>query len=124
MSRTPTILIACTDLFFATRIQSTAQQLGATWSMATWPLPAWGEGTAPDLAIVDLDGTRLPADDLIRELRGRSHDLPIVAFVQHDRVEAIRGAREAGASQVLSRGGFSQKLPDLVGAVRRDTMGG
>jgi DNA-binding NarL/FixJ family response regulator len=124
MSRAPTLLIACTDLFFASRIQSTAQQLGATWTAATWPLAPWGEETTPDLAIVDLDGKQLPAEDVIRELRSRSEELPIVAFVQHDRVDAIRMAREAGASRVYSRGAFSQKLPDLVGGIRRDTMGG
>lgn len=116
-----TILLGCADLFFASRIETTARQLG----FRVERLPAAPTDDAPPssvLAIVDLDDRGEPLA-WIRRLRAQGEGYPIVAFVRHDESERIRQGREAGASRILSRGAFSQKLPDLLQAAAGDSMG-
>ncbi len=117
----PTLFLGCADLFFATRIETTARKLGYRLER----LPAEPHEISPppfSLAILDLDGK---GDVLgwIRRFRAQGEAYPVYAFVRHDEVEKIRAAREAGASQVFARGAFSQKLPDLLKREGGDTMG-
>lgn len=105
------ILLACTDLFFSSRIESTARQLGADVRRLDAP-PASVDAA---LLIVDLDCMRPEPMEVIRAVRSLAPDLEIVAFVRHDQAERIRAAREAGASLVLARGAFSERLPRLIG---------
>ncbi|HEY0838578.1 MAG TPA: hypothetical protein VGD74_00190 [Vulgatibacter sp.] len=107
------ILLACTDLFFASKVRETARHAGA----AILPdIAAWPPDEEPQLAIVDLDATSFDPLQLVRDLRGRLGErVSIVAFVRHDKVELVKSAREAGADKVLSRGAFSERLPSLLG---------
>jgi len=116
----PLLLLACRDLFFASRIETVARKLG--WGVERLPdHPPRNSAERPALAIVDLDGAGDPIA-WVRELRGSSEELAVVGFVRHDEAERIRAAREAGASLVLSRGAFTQKLPGLLEGAVGDTM--
>jgi DNA-binding NarL/FixJ family response regulator len=116
----PLLVLACRDLFFASRIETVARKLG--WGAERLPdRPPRNSAEQPNLAIVDLDGGDDPIA-WVRELRRGGEELTIVAFVRHDEAERIRAAREAGASQVLSRGAFTQKLPGLLERAVGDTM--
>lgn len=122
MSAAPDILLCGIDLFFGARIETTARALGLTVSRL--PERPGGEPLLDAaLAIVDLDGKGDPLG-WVRALRAHQQDLPIVAYVRHDASERIREGREAGASRILSRGAFSEKLPELLREARRDTMEG
>lgn len=103
------VLVSCSDLIFASKISVTVRALGGE-------IVSFGDegGRTPALAIVDLDDVRSDAVSIVRELRERSGELPILAFVRHDRSDRIQAAREAGATRVLSRGAFSERLPTLV----------
>lgn len=118
MSAAPTLFLGCADLFFATRIETTARKLGFRIER----LPAQPVELTPpagSLAIVDLDG----AGDPLGWIRRFPEGVSVVAFVRHDEADKIRAAREAGASRVLSRGAFSQKLPALLKEASGDSMG-
>lgn len=107
------ILLACTDLFFASKVRETTRHAGASIvpDLASWP-----PGEEPELAIVDLDATAFDPLLLVRDLRARLGErVSIVAFVRHDRVDLVKGARAAGADKVLARGAFSERLPSLLG---------
>lgn len=111
MSEIPEVVhLACRDLFFATKIEATVRQLG----MSLVRVETAGDLEDASLLIVDLDAPVAGPIALIREARERSASLRIVAFVRHDRSERIREAREAGVTQVLSRGAFSERLPALI----------
>lgn len=117
----PLLLLGCRDFLFATRIETVARQLG--WRVERLDAsPPRTSSEAPGIAVVDLDGEGDPLA-WVRELRQSFPDLPLIAFSRHDRVEAIRAAREAGATQVLARGAFTQKLPELLRRPTGDTMG-
>jgi hypothetical protein len=74
--------------------------------------------------IVDLEAPE--AIDLIRAARGLSTTPPrpdapasrepvrILAFGPHVAVDRFEAAREAGADEVLARGAFDRRLPDLL----------
>jgi len=115
----PLLFLACRDLFFVARIETTARQLG--WRVERLAeRPPRTSAEPPALAVVDLEG---PGVACIRELRESYPELPVIAFARHDRAEAIRAAREAGATQVFARSAFSQKLPDLLRRPGGATMG-
>ena len=106
------ILLACTDLFFASKVRETARHTGAILIPDLGSAPP---GEEPELAIVDLDATSFDPLQLVRDLRARlGNRVSIVAFVRHDETDLVKGAREAGADRVLSRGAFSERLPSLL----------
>ena len=116
------IVYACADLIFATKVGSTAQQLG---------LPARPTRDAAALqrrldrvddgklnqpvtaAIVDLDKGE-EAIALIEQIKRHDGAIPVVAFGPHVAVELLRKAAERGADHVMTRGAFSNSLPDVL----------
>lgn len=106
------VLLLCSNFLFASKIVETARQLGVELVQVKDELADGADGAAFDRALVDLNHpAALPS---ISSLRGASETLRIVAFVQHDDVESIRAARDAGASEVLARSAFVQRLPSLL----------
>ena len=111
------ILYACTDLFFATRIRSTAETLG----VATRPARD-GEALAERLddarepvhaVMVDLElGEQ--ANALIRQAKSYDAAPVVIAFGSHVAKEVLQAASDAGADHVLPRSAFTAKLPELL----------
>jgi len=104
------------DLFYATRIATTAAALGVELILCA-------EGDAleacrdrsPDLVILDLRATGDPFA-LARALKrdpatGR---VPIVGFYSHVDQESRRAAEAAGVDRALPRSAFTQRLPELL----------
>lgn len=106
------VLLICRDFLFASRILETARQLGVEVAQEKEGVAAGIDGGAFERAIVDL--THPAALSSLGALRASSPDLRITAFVRHDDVDSIRAAREAGASEVLARSAFSERLPTIL----------
>jgi len=113
--KTREVLVAVPDLFFSTRIISTAQQLGVeVVACAPTELAACARRAIPDVAIVDLhavgalDGVRaLRADPVIATVR-------VVGFYSHVD-NALRGAAiEAGVTDPMPRSAFTAKLASIL----------
>ena len=104
------------DLFFATRISATAEQVGVELDL---PAPAAALETIrrAKAALVVLD-LHAPGDPLalVRALRAEpaTRSLRVIGFYSHvDR--ALRAAAlEAGLDEVLPRSAFSRKLAALL----------
>lgn len=106
------VLLLCSDFIFSTKIQATARQVGVSLrSLREGLVEAAKEAS---LVLVDLDAAALSPLEVIRSIRRSSPELAIVCFVRHDHVELIKAAREAGASRVLARNAFSERLPTLL----------
>jgi hypothetical protein len=107
------------DLMFVSRIREAAKASAAdvrTVRNVDGVRAAVRDGAT--LVLLDLDSTRLPWTDALRALASEP-DLAAAAsigFVGHANEAAIRAAREAGCGQVLARGAFVQRLPELLGA--------
>ena len=109
------VLLACTDLFFASRIVETARLAGADLVQAREDLADVAARERPELVLVDLHADALAPTEAIRAIRGAAPKARIVAFVRHEEVERIRAAREAGADEVHARNAFTRRLPALLG---------
>jgi len=117
------ILYHAADLFWATRIKTTADALGIAARPARnlEMLQARLADSPVAALIVDLDAVD-SALVLINRLRGPNatpteRAIRVVAFGPHVAVEAFQAARDAGADRVLPRGAFSNRLPDWLNAL-------
>ena len=111
------VAVLVDDLMFVSRIREAAKASSAdvrTVRNVDGLRAAVKEGAT--LVLLDLDSPRLPWADALRALSSEP-DLAgavSVGFVGHANETAIRTAREAGCTQVLARGAFVQRLPEIL----------
>ena len=109
------VLVACTDLFFSSRILETARQTGATAVQVREAVADAAAREQPDLVLIDLNADALDPVASIAAIRAALPAVRIGGFVRHEEAERIRAAREAGASEVLAGGALRARLPQLLG---------
>jgi len=106
------------DLFFGARIRETARQLGLACETVRDPaaLVDRAAAAAPRIVIVDMSARAGDPAAAVRALRAdaRTRSLFVVGYLFDAHEDLIREARAAGCDKVLSRGGLTQKLPDLL----------
>src|SRR2546421_4655100 len=112
------IIAVVDDLFFASKIRGTAEQLGVTVS---FPRKIEGliEGAlqnCPAVIIVDLHAARLDPIELGRQLKAdeRLRGIPLIGFFSHVQIELQRQAQEAGFDSVLPRSAFTRDLANIL----------
>lgn len=110
------VVAGVSDLFFCSKISATAKQVGALVEFAGSPQAILDKAAGADLILLDLGQSSLDPISLIGKLKAdpASAHVSLVAFVNHERLDLIEGARQAGCDQVLNRGAFSQELPQLL----------
>jgi len=112
------IVAVIDDLFFVSKLQETAKQVGAqlqTQRAADFRTDSL-RASKPALAIFDLNAASADAVELIRQLKADNElkDIPVVAFLSHVQTDLQRAAQQAGADQVLPRSQFTATLADLL----------
>jgi len=112
------VLIVMSDLLFRSKIDEVARRLGLELRVAKSPeqLDRQLAAGEPAIAIVDLEESALDSFAAIARIRAASPSTPVLGFAGHGNVDAIRRAREGGAT-VLARSGFTVQLPSLLGQV-------
>jgi CheY-like chemotaxis protein len=110
------VVAGVSDLFFCSKISATAKQVGVLVEFVGLPQAILDKAAGADLIILDLGQSSLDPLSLIGKLKAdpASAHVPVVAFVNHERLDLIEAARQAGCDQVLSRGAFSKELPQLL----------
>jgi CheY-like chemotaxis protein len=70
----------------------------------------------PDVLLIDLGAPALDAVNAISALKQNpeTKGTVVIAYVDHMREDLIEGARAAGCDQVLSKGEFARRLPELL----------
>lgn len=111
------ILAVVDDLFFLTKIERTAQQLGVPVEPVD---PSKVEERAARLSvravILDLNHRSGLAVEVLRKFKANpalSH-IQLLGFLSHVQADLVSAAREAGCDLVLARSAFSQQLPKLL----------
>ena len=121
------IVYCCADLIFATKVRSTCDALGVVSrparnaEMLQKRLDRVDDGKHNDgvsLLLIDLDLGE-PALELIQQARSHDAELPILAWGPHVAVDLLNAAGQAGASEVMTRGSFTAKLPEIVAAIKK-----
>jgi DNA-binding NarL/FixJ family response regulator len=114
------ILASVDDLFFRSKVRTTAKHLGIEIQFAATAdeLIAQAKSLQPTLVIFDLNSSRMDAIAAIAALKadGATSDLRTIGFASHVHTELIAAARKAGADDVLPRSAFAGRLAEILQA--------
>jgi CheY-like chemotaxis protein len=113
-----TVLAGIDDLFFLSKVQSTAKAAGIRLVEApsAAKLEAALNAETPDLILLDLISAACRPIEFLLKIKtaaGRK-TIPVVGFLSHVQVELAQEAREAGCDAVLPRSKFSAGLARIL----------
>ena len=112
------VLAVVDDLFFVSKLQETARQVGAEVRVvraADFRAESLRQAR-PALAVFDLNATSANTVELIRQMKADAElkEIPVIAFLSHVQVDLQRAAQAAGCDQVLPRSKFTASLADIL----------
>lgn len=111
------ILYFASDLIWATRIKSAADDLGIPCRPVRNPdmLAQRLADSSPVALILDLE-TEAAGLELLRTLRAdpKGGKMRVLAFAPHVKKDLMQQARDAGADEVLPRGAFDHDLVNIL----------
>jgi CheY-like chemotaxis protein len=114
------ILASVDDLFFRSKVRTTAKHLGIEIQFAATADELIGQAKSlqPTLVIFDLNSSRMDAIAAIAALKadGATSDLRAIGFASHVHTDLIAAARKAGADDVLPRSAFAGRLAEILQA--------
>lgn len=113
-----TIIAVVDDLFFASKIRGTAEQVGAQVQFVR-SIPALIEKArdeAPALIIADLNASCCDPVALARALKSDDSltGVPLLGFFSHIQTELQQAAVAAGYDQVMPRSAFTKNLAQIL----------
>ncbi len=115
---TRNIIAVVDDLFFASKIRGTAEQVGAAVAFAR---SADGvseiiKNQTPSLIICDLHSHKINPIELARGLKAREEtkSIPLLGFFSHVQTELQRDAQAAGFDRVIPRSVFASSLIKIL----------
>ena len=112
------VLVLADDLFFSSKIASTARLCSVPARLLNTPreLLQNADPKKVKLVIIDLNGRTTEPVRAIEELKGSSAGdaIPILAFLSHVQTELAEEARKAGANWILPRSAFSARLARIL----------
>jgi len=107
------ILAAIHDLMFSSKVNAAAQGRPIVWLKRGAKVTDEVAREKPDVLLIDLAAPQLDAINAIRELK-QGGGPTVIGYVDHTREDLIEAARAAGCDQVLSKGEFARRLPELL----------
>ena len=112
------IIAVVDDLFFASKIRGTGEQVGAQVRFVK-SIPdalAKARDEAAALVIVDLNAGCCDAVELARAFKGDDNlnGIPLLGFFSHVQVELQQAALEAGFDRVMPRSAFTRDLAAIL----------
>jgi CheY-like chemotaxis protein len=113
-----TVIAVIDDLFFASKIRGTAEQLGTVVSFprSIEALKAAATQSEASLIICDLHSDRIDPIELAKELKAdeQLRSIPLLGFFSHVQTELQRRAEEAGFDRVIPRSAFTKRLSEIL----------
>jgi len=113
-----TVIAVVDDLFFASKIRGTAEQLGVavTFARTADALAEAARREQPALIICDLHSQRVDPNELAKLLKAdeQLRSIPLLGFFSHVQTELQREAEQAGFDQVLPRSAFTKHLSEIL----------
>src|SRR6266403_3931921 len=106
------------DLFFASKIRGTAEELGVTVRFArnADAMLSAARRDQPDLIIFDLNSERTNPAEMARQLKAdeQLRAITLLGFFSHVQIELRQEAEAAGFDQVLPRSAFTTQLNQIL----------
>ncbi len=113
-----TVIAVVDDLFFASKIRGTAEQVGASVSFprSIESVIAAAVTNPPSLIICDLNSQRINPLELAQTLKanGQTGKINLLGFFSHVQTELQREAVKAGYDRVLPRSLFAAQLREIL----------
>ena len=115
---TRNIIAVVDDLFFASKIRGTAEELAVTASFvrSISALLEAARRDQPFLIICDLHSERVDPMDLAKQLKAdeQLRRIPLLGFFSHVQIELQHQAEAAGFDRVMPRSAFSKKFGEIL----------
>ena len=113
-----TIIAIIDDLFFASKIRGTAEQVGARvhFVKSIEQAVEKARDNSPDLIIADLNVNCCDAVELARALKRDDalSGVPLLGFFSHVQTELQQAATAAGYDRVMPRSAFTKNLAQIL----------
>ena len=107
------ILAAIHDLMFSSKVIAAAGGRPIAWLKRGTRVADEVAREKPDVLLIVLAAPQLDAINAIREIK-QSGSVTVIGYVDHTREDVMQAARAAGCDQVLSKGEFARRLPELL----------
>ena len=111
-------LLLSQDLFFSSKITGTANALGVIFAVKNSPTNVLAaledHAETVRIVVIDLSLPGLKIGDLIAGFPETARP-DVIAYDAHVKTESLQAAQAAGCDEVLSRGQFSSRLPEILG---------
>lgn len=109
------VLVAIHDLMFSSKVTAALGGKKVNWLPRGTKVADHVAATKPDVLLVDLASPALDAVNAIRAIKsGEQKGTVVIGYVDHTRADVMDAARAAGCDQVLSKGEFARRLPELL----------
>ena len=111
------MVVACiTDLFFQSKVVETARHLRVDLTIAAseTKLDEVIREDAGSTFLVDLCFGNMHGVEVVKRIRRELPEARVVAFAPHVEEGLLDGARQAGATDVMSRAKFTKALPEIL----------
>lgn len=109
------VLVAISDLMFASKVSATARALDLGYQRASRKAPLADEVARTDARRVLLDLAGVPnALEAVAAVHARHPAVEIVGYCSHTEAELMERARALGCSRVISQGELTAQLPELL----------
>ena len=109
------ILAAIQDLMFSSKVTASSRGKPIEWLKRGTKVAEQVAASKPDVLLIDLAAPQLDAINAIREIKsGDCKATTVIGYVDHTRADVMEAARAAGCDQVLSKGEFARRLPELL----------
>lgn len=116
------IIAVVDDLFFASKIRGTAEELGVTASFvrSISSLLEAARRDHPALIICDLHSQKVDPADLAKQLKAdeQLRTIPLLGFFSHVQIELQHQAEAAGFDRVMPRSAFSKNLGEILSSTK------
>ncbi len=117
-----TVLVAIRDLMFSSRVHECAKSAGVTSASARRgePIIDWARKEKPAILCADIGDPAVGAIEAARAIKADPElsGIYLVGFANHTLETALADARAAGFDEVLSKGAFTTRLPQLFSGIK------
>jgi AmiR/NasT family two-component response regulator len=101
---------------FSSKVNAAAGGRPITWLKRGTKVADEVAKEKPDVLLIDLASPQLDAVNAIRQIK-QAGGVTVIGYVDHTREDVIQAAREAGCDQVMSKGEFARRLPELLDGI-------
>ena len=119
---TRSVIALVDDLFFASKIRGTAEELGVRprFARSIEVAVEAARRDPPDLIICDLHSQKVNPMDLARQLKAddQLRSIPLLGFCSHVQTELQQQAEQAGFDRVVPRSAFSKHLGEILSGTK------